>query len=151
VSFKNLFQYDAFISHASEDKDEFVRPLAKALSKLGLRIWFDEFELRVGDSLRRSIDRGLSKSAYGIVVLSRAFFAKQWPQYELDGLVSTEMSGRKAILPVWHNVSRARVMKYSPTLADRVAAKSTSGMSAVVRDLVAVLKQSPVVSKLTAK
>ena len=66
--------YDAFIAHASEDKLEFVRPLAEKLTELGLKIWYDEFELKVGDSLRGSIDRGLVNSKYGIVVLSKNSF-----------------------------------------------------------------------------
>ena len=69
--------WDAFISHASEDKDDFVRPLADGLTECGLSVWFDEFELKVGDRLRESIDRGLSQSRFGIVVLSPHFFEKQ--------------------------------------------------------------------------
>jgi hypothetical protein len=38
--------YDLFISHASEDKDALVRPLAESLRDLGLSVWYDEFELR---------------------------------------------------------------------------------------------------------
>jgi hypothetical protein len=114
-------EYDAFISHASEDKDDIVRPLADALEALGNKIWFDESALRVGDSLRRSIDHGLSRSRFGIVILSAAFFAKNWPQYELDGLVAKEVAGGKVILPIWHKVSKDEVLRYSPTLADRVA------------------------------
>lgn len=113
--------YDAFISHASEDKDELVRPLADALTDMGFRIWYDEFELRVGDSLRQSIDRGLANSRFGIVVLSEVFFARDWPQYELDGLVALEIRGQSVILPIWHGVGREEVLSYSPTLADRVA------------------------------
>lgn len=92
--------YDAFISHASEDKASLVRPLARALRKMGFHIWFDEFELKVGDSLRQSIDKGLVNSRYGIVVLSKAFFAKNWPEYELNALTAREIEGRKVILPV---------------------------------------------------
>lgn len=114
-------KYDAFISHATEDKEELVRPLAEALHQKGHSIWFDEFQLKVGDSLRRSIDKGLVQSRFGIVVLSPAFFAKSWPQYELDGLVEKEMSGGKVILPLWHKVSKDEVMKYSPPLADKVS------------------------------
>jgi hypothetical protein len=116
--------YDAFISHASEDKEELVRPLAEALTEMGFRVWYDEFELRVGDSLRQSIDRGLTNSSYGIVVLSEAFFAKNWPQYELDGLVALEMGGQSVILPIWHGVDRDEVLSHSPTLADRVALRT---------------------------
>ena len=49
--------YDAFISHATEDKDDLVRPLAGLLKKYGFRIWYDEFEIEIGDSLRESIIR----------------------------------------------------------------------------------------------
>ncbi len=117
--------YDAFVSYASEDKEDFVRPLAEKLTKLGLKIWYDEFELRVGDSLRRSIDRGLVNSEYGIVVLSKHFFSKNWPRYELDGLTAREISGRKVILPIWHGIDREDVLKYSPSLADKIAIDSS--------------------------
>lgn len=80
--------YGVFISHASEDTDTFARPLADQLRRRGLRVWFDEFELTVGDSLRRNIDNGLAKSRYAVVVLSPAFFAKEWTKKELDALVA---------------------------------------------------------------
>lgn len=113
--------YSAFICHASEDKSELVRPLADALISMGHKIWYDDFALKVGDSLRRSIDRGLASARFGIVILSPSFFAKNWPQYELDGLVAKEQSGQTVILPLWHRVSKNDVLGYSPTLADRVA------------------------------
>jgi hypothetical protein len=113
--------YDAFISHASEDKEKLVHPLANALTKMGFRIWYDEFTLKVGDSLRQSIDKGLINSRYGIVILSPSFFAKNWPQYELNGLSSREIAGRKVILPVWYKITKDDLLAYSPTLADKVA------------------------------
>lgn len=113
--------YDAFISHASEDKEKLVRPLASALTKMRFRIWYDEFELKVGDSLRQSIDKGLINSRYGIVILSPSFFAKNWPQYELNGLASREIAGQKVILPVWHKITKDDLVAYSPSLADKVA------------------------------
>jgi TIR domain len=113
--------YDAFISHASEDKEKLVRPLANVLIKMGYRIWYDEFALKVGDSLRQSIDKGLINSRYGIVILSPSFFAKNWPQYELNGLTSREIAGRKVILPVWYKITKGDLLAYSPALADKVA------------------------------
>ena len=94
--------WDVFICHASEDKDSFVRDLACRLQARGMAVWYDEFSLSVGDSLRRSIDQGLSMSRFGLVVLSKAFFQKEWPQRELDGLTQREVEGEKVILPVWH-------------------------------------------------
>ena len=89
----------------------------------------DEFELTVDDSLRQSIDRGLVNSRYGIVVLSKAFFARDWPQYELNGLTAKEVGGEKVILPVWHGVTKADTLAYSPPLADKLAV-ATKGQSA---------------------
>jgi len=117
-----------FISHSSEDKAEFVRPLANALKGYGLEIWYDEFSLKPGDSLRRSIDQGLAKCAAGVVVLSPSFFAREWPQRELDALFAAEISGRSKIIPVWFKVDFAVVSAISPLLADRVAIKAEFGI-----------------------
>jgi len=121
--------WDVFISHASEDKDSFVRPLAVALRRLGVSIWYDEFSLRPGDSLSKSIDKGLSDSKFGLVVISPHFLKKPWPEYELRGLLSREIDEDRIILPVWHGVTRKQVLDFSPSLADKVALK-TEGLSA---------------------
>jgi hypothetical protein len=114
-------QYDVFISHASDDKDEVVRPLAIALQSKGLKVWYDEFELKIGESLRRNIDKGLSNSRFGIVVLSKNFIRKGWTNYELDGIITKSVSGEQIILPIWHNITKQEVIDYSPSLADKVA------------------------------
>src|SRR5579871_6446281 len=132
-------KWDLFISHASEDKVAFVQPLAEALRGAGLKVWYDRWTLALGDSLRRKIDEGLAKSRFGVVVLSHAFFAKDWPQNELDGLVSREIGGRKVILPVWHGLTKADVVKYSPLLAGRFAARSEDGMGRVVEQIKAAI------------
>ena len=137
------FDWDAFICHASEDKDGFVRELAYALCQRSVRVWYDESTLTVGDSLRRSIDEGLKRSRYGIVVLSPNFFAKEWPQRELDGLATRDLDSSKVILPVWLNVGFDAVKDYSPTLADRVAAKARDGIDKVVADLLQVIHPVP--------
>lgn len=113
--------FDVFISHASEDKDAVVRPLANALKGKGLNVWYDEFELKIGDSLRRKIDQGLSKSRFGIVVISRSFIKKGWTNYELDGIMTKAISGQQILLPIWHDITKQEVIDYSPSLADKVA------------------------------
>ena len=135
-------EYDVFISHASEDKEEFVKPLVEALQASGYRVWYDEFTLKIGDSLRRSIDNGLKNSRYGIVIFSSAFFAKNWTQYEVDGLVTREMEGRKVILPIWHMVSKDQVQNFSPPLADKKAINSSlSTIDEIVAQLAEVLDE----------
>jgi TIR domain len=133
-------EWDVFISHASEDKEDFVRPLAETLRRSGLRVWYDDFTLKVGDSLHRSIDHGLAKSRYGIVVISPNFLKKVWPQKELDGLVAREGQDVKVILPVWHNIGADGVRRYSLTLADRVAVSSSKGIDHVTRQLMQTIE-----------
>lgn len=132
--------WDIFISHASEDKDDVARPLADKFIERGLRVWYDEYTLTVGDSLRRSIDRGLAGSRFGLVILSPHFFEKEWPQKELDGLVAREDGSEKRILPVWHEVSQKDVVAFSPLLADRLGVPTAKGLDHVVREIMLVFQ-----------
>jgi hypothetical protein len=118
---KSAPAWDVFVSHASEDKQEIALPLSNALRSLGISVWLDSFELKIGDSLRRRIDEGLANSRFGVVILSESFFAKNWPQYELDGLVTKSVSGEQSILPIWHGITKAQVIAASPSLADKIA------------------------------
>jgi hypothetical protein len=141
-------EYDVFICHASEDKEDFVRPLAKLLEQQHLAVWYDEFSLKVGDSLSSKIDEGLSKSKFGIVVLSKNFFTKPWTQRELRGLVTREMvEQRDVILPIWHRVTLQEVASFSLPLADKRAILSDRGINAVLRELTEKISpdQSPLV------
>ena len=132
-------EYDVFISHASEDKDEVARPLAEALRNNGLSVWYDEFELRIGDSLRRKIDKGIANSNFGVIVISRDFISKGWTNYELDGLITRAVNGEQTMLPVWHNVTKREVISYSPSLADKLARSTTDFTVEEIADEIADL------------
>ncbi|WP_338720749.1 toll/interleukin-1 receptor domain-containing protein [Devosia sp. XK-2] len=129
--------FDVFISHASEDKQDFVDDLAKKAREAGLRVWYDRFALTWGDSIRQKIDAGLAGSYFGIVVLSPSFFAKNWTQYELDGLLEKALSGTGRLLPIWHKLSKDEVAKHAPSMVGRLAL-NTSFLSA--EEIVAELK-----------
>lgn len=136
-------QYDVFISHASEDKDEVVRPLAVALQSEGLKVWYDEFELKIGDSLRRKIDKGLANSRFGIVVLSKDFIHKGWTNYELDGIITKSVSGEQIVLPIWHNITKQEVIDYSPSLADKVARNTaTYTIAEIAEEIASVINEN---------
>jgi hypothetical protein len=133
--------FDLFLSHAGEDKNAIARPLYAALAAEGVSVWFDEAVLRMGDSLRRKIDEGLARCRYGVVILSPRFLSKQWPQRELDGFVARETaSGEKAILPIWHELDRDTLLRYSPPLADRLAGRSEDGIASLVKMILEVLR-----------
>ena len=87
----------------------------------------------------------MAKSRYGIVIISPSFVKKNWTEYELNGMVAREMDGQKVILPIWHKVTKSEVLKYSPTLADKVALNSsTHSMEEIVDQLSNLLKTASV-------
>ena len=133
--------YDVFISHAGEDKEPVARPLANELRNRGFEVWFDEFELQIGDRLRSSIDEGLRNSDYGIIILSEAFFGKKWPKDELEGLISLEDDDEKIILPLWYGVGEKEVTRYSPILSGRVAGVITEdNVDRIAKSLSGILR-----------
>lgn len=132
--------WDLFISHASEDKAEVAEPLADMFMQRGLKVWYDKYALTVGDSLRRCIDRGLAECRYGLVILSKHFFSKEWTQKELDGLVAREDGSQKRILPVWHKVSRNEVVSFSPPLADKLGVSTAKGLEHVVDEVMRAIE-----------
>lgn len=124
-------EYDVFVSHAWEDKEDFIDKFVDELKKQGLKVWYDTNKLKWGDSMREKIDKGLAKSRYGVVVLSPSYIAehKYWTKTELNGLFQVESINGKVLLPIWHNLTKKQVVEYSPIIADRKA-MTTASMTA---------------------
>lgn len=134
---ENDAMYDVFISHASEDKKNFVNPLVEALQEAGIRVWYDTLEMQWGKSLREQIDNGIKRSKFAILVLSKNFFAKKWPQRELDGILAKQDITGATPLPIWYDVSFEDVYEFSPTLSG-VFSMSTASNS--IEDICKALK-----------
>ena len=120
-------EYDVFISHASEDKYNFVEPLTKALKDAGIKTWYDADQIGWGESIRQSIDRGLINSRFCIVVLSRDFFKKHWAgTYELNAIFQrAALEQNSLILPIWHNITIEEISQHNLTLPDIKALNSS--------------------------
>jgi hypothetical protein len=116
----DIAQYDCFISHASEDKVDFVEPLVAALSHIGITCWYDNSQIILGDPIRRKIDEGISYSKSGILVISERFLHKPWTQYELDGLHQRYISGELRLISILHGVSHQEYQKFSASLASQL-------------------------------
>ncbi len=135
-------RYDVFISHASEDKEGFARPLYKALRTRELEVWFDQATLELGDSLRQKIEEGLANCRFGVVILSPYYLPKEWPLRELDALVARETAfGEKAILPVLHNLTIADLTRRLPMLAGRLSISSSDGVEVVADAVTHVVRR----------
>lgn len=125
---QELPEYDVFISHAWEDKSDFVDEFVDELRSLGIKVWYDTSEMKWGDSMRKRIDDGLRKSRFGVAVLSPNYIreGKYWTKAELDGLFQLDSIGGKVLLPIWHNLTKKEVMGYSPIIASKLAMNTTS-------------------------
>jgi hypothetical protein len=75
------FPYDVFLSHSSQDAPA-VRELAQRLKKDGLRVWFDEWEIKPGDSIVSKIERGLEQSRVLVLAMSEGAFGSDWVSLE---------------------------------------------------------------------
>jgi GTPase SAR1 family protein len=75
------FKYDVFLSHSSKDKD-IVRAVAERFKADGLRVWFDEWILKPGDSLPKKLDDGLEESRVLVLFMSTNAFNSDWAQLE---------------------------------------------------------------------
>ena len=119
----NKVEYDVFVSHAWEDKEDFVDEFVQELRKLGIEVWYDTNRIKWGDSMRARIDDGLKKSRFGVAVLSPNYIAegKYWTKAELDGLFQLESVNGKTLLPIWHKLTKKDVMDYSPIVASKLA------------------------------
>ncbi len=136
----------AFISHDSRDKEPFVRELASKLQTMLCTVWYDEFSLVPGQSLRASIEKGLKTCKKCVLVLSPHFIGNEgWTKAEFDSIFTREMLERKnVVIPVWHGVTKEQVYEYSPRLLDRVAISSSVGVDDVARKVLQGINHEPV-------
>lgn len=131
----------AFLSHDSRDKDGVARPLVGKLSRLLCPVWYDEYSLKVGDSLSESIDRGIRDAPKCILILSPNFLSNPgWGKAEFTAIMNRHIEQGAVILPVWHHVTRDDVYKYSSFLVDIFASNTARGLDRVARDISMVLK-----------
>lgn len=142
---KDELQYDVFVSHAWEDKEDFIEEFVQELRNLGIKVWYDKNRIKWGDSMRAKIDEGLRKSRFGVAVLSPNYIAdgKYWTKAELDGLFQLESVNGKTLLPIWHKLTKKEVMNYSPIIANKLA-MNTASMTAkeIAEKLLELLKET---------
>ncbi|MCL5105515.1 MAG: toll/interleukin-1 receptor domain-containing protein [Armatimonadetes bacterium] len=131
----------AFISYDSRDKDEIARPIAFELVRRMQMVWFDEFSLKVGDSLRGSIEKGLKECGRCILILSKNFLSNEgWTKTEFNSIFTREIIEKQyLVLPVWVDVTQKDVYEYSPSLADRFATNWSKGVENVAAELTGAL------------
>jgi hypothetical protein len=141
------YDYDIFISYASEDREDIARPLVDKLIEAGLRVWYDQNIINIGNIISKNIKKGLASSRYGVVILSPNYFMKRWPKQELDELTAKENElGEEVVLPVLYNTTGEEATRYWPLLADKNAAilakEGEEGIEEIAQRIIRVFKIS---------
>jgi TIR domain len=103
----------AFLCHSSLDKP-LARRLAEDLRKAGVDVWFDEWEIAPGESLRRKIDAGIERASYFLALLTSNSLQSEWAQTELDAGMVQRIRGESKLIPIVAGISDRDV---PPTLA----------------------------------
>jgi hypothetical protein len=140
---------DVFICHASEDKSTVVEPLVDALDKAGISYWYSEAELKWGDSITKNVNDGLKISRYVIVILSRAFMSKNWPERELNAAMNVEASsGDVRVLPliIGEKSDEKEILSNYPILNDKFYLSWSAGAEVIagaLRDRLAAGESPP--------
>ena len=131
-----------FLSHASEDKERLVRPVARALDAAGISYWLDEAEIFWGDSLTRKINEGLRRSTHVVVFISDAFIGRGWPEAEFGSAMATENSERvPRLLPIV-DAEWSRVAAEYPLLRDKKHVAWSAGIDSIIASLKAAIGRS---------
>lgn len=132
-------KYDVFISYVSEDRQDAARPLAYALRSNGMKVGYDEFELKIDDSLLIKIDKGLISSRLGIVIVSDDFIKRGFSDQQLSGILTNVVSGEQILLPIWHNMRRKKAIDYSLSFADKLGRNTAVDTFEDIADEIAAL------------
>lgn len=113
----------SFISHDSRDKDLIARPIADGLNSRLCTVWYDEYTLKPGMSLRESIEDGLKNTKKCILILTKNFLENTgWTKTEFNSVFTREMIfNEKVIIPIWFDIKKEDVYEYSPSLANTFA------------------------------
>lgn len=101
----------------------------------GALVFYDEYSIKLGDSLTESINKGISNSNHAIIVLSNFFFEKGWTNAELQALFNRSIKGQFKLLIIYHNVNHSTVAEKYPLLADIKGIDSSKGIDKISQDL----------------
>jgi hypothetical protein len=88
-----------YLAHASDDKP-IVRSIAEYLMQNGVEVWFDEWEIEPGDSLRQKMEEGLGAMTHFAVVLTTKSIARPWVAKEIDVGMVRQVGGQSRFVPI---------------------------------------------------
>lgn len=128
--FRKKYSYEAFLSHALEDRDVIVTELYDRLDEAGVNVWYSANSLKTGEELQTEIERAIEASRFGVVVITKFAHDRPWPLTEYNWLQKKETTKIKVVLPVVHDMAVEHITW--PGIQSKYCILSTRGMDFVV-------------------
>ena len=147
-----MYVFDLFVSYSHHNKIELAIPIVNELLKKGVKVWFDKFEIRTGDSITDKINEGLRDARYGLILISPYYIKSNWARQELNAFFKKQITlQQKFILPIWYEISIADMFNYFPLLSDyrAIRIESDFNLDEVVSEILTVIwqKDKPLILK----
>jgi hypothetical protein len=135
-----------YLAHASEDK-AIARPIADGLMARGIEVWFDEWEIGAGDSLRRKMEQGLEDCTHFVVLLTSTSIQKSWVAEEIDVGLMSAVEGTARFMGLRYDLPLSAL---SPFLRTRLSPEfhpGDAGLDSLAGDIFGVSKKPPLGEK----
>lgn len=129
---------DVFLCHAWDDRKEAAKELYDLLNSKGVTVWFSEKDVSLGSTLLREIDKELSKSRIGIVLVTPAFLNR----ISGEGIAEKELSAllaRDLLVPIVHNTTFENLRDVSPLLGSRSGLSTSEDTMSIIAEKIAEL------------
>lgn len=133
---------NVFLCHASED-NALARQIARAFHAAGIETFFDEWEIRAGESIRQRIDNGLKECTHFVVLLTPQSIAKEWVKVEIDAGFIRKINGQSAFVPLRHGLTTAELTPLLATLLSPSLDDYDAGIKRLIDDIHGVSLKPP--------
>ena len=131
-----------YLAHGSEDHETLAKPLAEALMAQGIEVWFDEWEIRAGDSLRRKMEEGLANCTHFVVLLTPNSLHKPWVETEIDAGFIRAVGGESRFIGIRAGVSVNDLSPFLRTLrCPEVRLDQQTEIDALIADIYGVSRK----------
>lgn len=131
-----------YFAHATEDKDS-ATPIAKGLLARGIDVWFGEWEISAGDSLRRKMEEGLNNCTHFIALLTPISVLKPWVNEEIDAGLMAQIEGSARFIGLRMGID---VGSLSPFLKSKLCPEiqvSDAAIDGLAADIMGVSRKPP--------
>ena len=114
-------KYSIFVSHSSNDKNNYVDDLVCEIRALGISVFYDTDVISWGDNLKDVIDSGLKNCELAVIVISPIYFDRDWTEYEIQKLLDRQDAEKsKLIMPILYHVTKEEFVRHYPSLKNVV-------------------------------